>query len=68
MGIGARGDAETTAEKKVMVRKFPFRVQFVWQPKSATDQASPPAAAGTRRPRIAGSRSSRAAGPTHPLP
>jgi len=40
---GPAGDSPT-AEKKVMVDRFNFRVQFVWQPKSASEQDA--AAAG----------------------
>ena len=36
-----------SAERQVQVRKFDFRVQFVWQPKSAADLAAPPADAAT---------------------
>jgi hypothetical protein len=35
---GAAGDASAAAENKVGVNSFTFRVQFVWQPKLATDQ------------------------------
>ena len=39
------GDVTATAdkEKKVLVQSFTYRVQFVWQPKSATEQAALPA-------------------------
>jgi len=39
------GDASATDEKivDVHVKRFRFRVQFVWQPKSLADQVAPPA-------------------------
>ncbi len=37
--MGGGGDQTASAEKKVNVKRFRYRVQFVWQPKSATDQA-----------------------------
>ena len=53
-GDGRRTRAAASAEKKVNVKRFPFRVQFVWQPKSATDQAprqrATHTAASRRRP------------------
>jgi type IV pilus assembly protein PilM len=55
------GDTGVSAEKRVQVRKFSFRVQFVWQPKSATEQAAPPAAAP---PAAAATAVPVAAGPT----
>ncbi|MEI8373415.1 MAG: type IV pilus assembly protein PilM [Planctomycetota bacterium] len=46
---GDAGGADVSAgtEKKVNVKRFRFRVQFVWQPKSLTDQVPPPAGAAT---------------------
>ncbi len=48
---GATGVA--SAEKKVDVRRFRYRVQFVWQPKSATDQGPAPAEAAKPSPATA---------------
>ena len=46
MNLGGGGlDMSASAEKKVEVKHFQFRVQFVWQPKSATEQRPAPAGA-----------------------
>jgi type IV pilus assembly protein PilM len=66
-GMGMIGDAAPTAdkEKHVQVKRFGFRVQFIWQPKSATEEKAPPpvvasgAPAGSAAPATAA-----AAGPT----
>ena len=43
-GMAMGNDTSASAEKKVIVKKFVYRVQFVWQPKSATQQATNPRA------------------------
>jgi type IV pilus assembly protein PilM len=50
LGMTPGGDAAATADKTVIVQKFPFRVQFVWQPKSASDEQKPGDAATTPKP------------------
>ena len=61
MGMGAIPTAGE--EKKVTVKRFRYRVQFVWQPmpgaaqpKSATAEAPPAGAAGRNPPATAASR------------
>jgi len=44
---GGGGDAAASPENRFNVKRFRFRVQFVWQPKSSTDQEPPPAGAAT---------------------
>ncbi len=39
LGVGASG-ATASPERKVHVRQFQFRVQFVWQSKSAAERAT----------------------------
>jgi type IV pilus assembly protein PilM len=48
--LGSDTPGAATAEKKITVKQFPFRVQFVWQPKSASDEPASPAASGAPAP------------------
>ncbi len=59
---GGDPGAAAGAEKTVQVKRFHFRVQFVWQPKSATDQAAPPAGGTT----VASAAPTAASPPTSP--
>jgi type IV pilus assembly protein PilM len=50
MGMGMGTDMTPTGEKKVIVKRFRFRVQFIWQPKSATEAKTPPTAVASAAP------------------